>query len=126
MVSPTTESGSGPASRTPASSYVSRTAAQTIACAPASSTPSRSAQDARGGPAQRIRVSSSRGSTPPPGYAYAPPAKAMEARLRSMWTAGPASVSFSRSTVAARLGDTGVRVPSASARMRSGHSGGYH
>ncbi len=41
-----------------------------------------------------------------------------------MWTAGPERVSFSSMTVAARFGVTGVRVPAASARMRSGHSGG--
>lgn len=52
-----------------------------------------------------------------------------------MWTAGPAPapvdsvplpVSLRSMTVAARFGVTGVRVPAASARMRSGHSGGYH
>ena len=51
----------------------------------------------------------------------------MEARLRSMWTAGPPeAVSRSSMTVAARRGSAGVSSPSASARMRSGHSGGYH
>ncbi len=50
----------------------------------------------------------------------------MEARLRSMWTAGPLPVSFRSMTVAARFGVTGVSVPAASARMRSGHSRGYH
>jgi hypothetical protein len=50
----------------------------------------------------------------------------MEARLRSMWTAGPVPVSFRSITVAARLGTIGVSAPSASARIRSGHSAGYH
>src|SRR5690606_15920238 len=50
----------------------------------------------------------------------------MEARRRSMWTTGPVPVSFRSMTVAARLGTTGVRLPSVSARIRSGHSGGYH
>lgn len=54
------------------------------------------------------------------------PAKAMEARLRSMCTTGVSAVSLSSMTVAARLGVTGVSVPAASARMRSGHSAGYH
>src|SRR5690606_27947104 len=39
---------------------------------------------------------------------------------------GPVPVSFRSMTVAARLGTTGVRLPSVSARIRSGHSGGYH
>ncbi len=54
------------------------------------------------------------------------PAKAMEARLRSMWTAGPVSVSLRSITVAARRGTTGVSCPSVSALIRSGHSAGYH
>ena len=49
----------------------------------------------------------------------------MEARLRSMWTAGPAvGRPCSSITVAARRGATGVSVPSARARIRSGHSAG--
>lgn len=54
------------------------------------------------------------------------PAKAMEARRRSMWTAGPVSVSLRSITVAARRGTTGVSCPSVSALIRSGHSAGYH
>ncbi len=73
-----------------------------------------------------MQVVVARVDTPPPGYAYAPPAKAMEARLRSMWTAGPVSVSLRSITVAARRGTTGVSCPSVSALIRSGHSAGYH
>ena len=76
-----------PASSTPDSSKVSRTAAQTSARAFGSSHPSREAHSAGDGPAHRPRSTSSssksRGSTPPPGKTHMPPAKAIEVWRRS-------------------------------------------
>lgn len=51
------------------------------------------------------------------------PAKAMEARRRSMCTSGPATASRRSMTVAARRGTAAASSPAASARIRSGHSG---
>ncbi len=83
VVSATTVSSDSPASRTPDSSNVSRTAAQTSARAVASSVPSRAAHSAGGGPAQATAWSKSRGSTPPPGKTHIPPANAIEVCLRN-------------------------------------------
>ncbi len=83
VVSATTVSADSPASRTPDSSNVSRTAAHTIARASSSSTPSRPAQSAGVGPAQLTELSKSRGSTPPPGNTAIPPANAITCWRRS-------------------------------------------
>ncbi len=83
VVSATTSSADGPASSTPDSSNVSRTAAQTSARASGSSTRIRAAHSAGAGPAQPMAWSKSRGSTPPPGKTHMPAAKAMSTCRRS-------------------------------------------
>ena len=79
VVSSTTDDGDVPASSTPDSSNVSRTAAHTSARAVASSVASRSAQEAGDGPAHATAWSKSRGSTPPPGNTHIPAANAIDA-----------------------------------------------
>jgi len=79
VVSATTDVGEVPASSTPDSSNVSRTAAHTSARAIASSVPSFSAHEAGDGPAQATAWSKSRGSTPPPGKTHIPAANAIDA-----------------------------------------------
>ena len=74
----------GPASSTPDSSNVSRTAAQTRARASPGGASSRRPQAAASGPAQATSSSVSRGSTEPPGKADAPAANAIERARRSM------------------------------------------
>ena len=83
VVSSTTESVVGPASSTPDSSNVSRTAAQTRARANASSVSSRAAHSAGVGPTQPMSASKSRLSTPPPGNTHIPAANAMSTCRRS-------------------------------------------
>ncbi len=83
VVSATTSSAEAPASRTPDSSNVSRTAAHTSARASSSVVASRDAQLAADGPAQATEWSESRGSTPPPGKTHIPPANAIDACRRS-------------------------------------------
>jgi hypothetical protein len=83
-VSATTSSAPAPASSTPDSSNVSRTAAHTSAFVSASSADSNDAHSAGGGPAQWSSWSaSSRGSTDPPGKTYIPAAKAIVIVRRS-------------------------------------------
>ena len=82
-MSDTTDEADVPASSTPDSSNVSRTAAHTNARAVASSVPSRAAHEAGDGPAHATSASKSRGSTPPPGNTHIPAAKAIEACRRS-------------------------------------------
>src|SRR5680860_438926 len=109
--SATTVSADSPASSTPDSSKVSRTAAHTSARAVASSVPSRAAHWSGAGPVHATAWSKSRASTPPPGKTHIPPAKAIEVRRRS-------------TTVAALRGSAGSRLPSANARAPSTSSGG--
>ena len=78
VVSATTSSADGPASSTPDSSKVSRTAAHTSARAISSDVTSWAAQVAGSGPAHATDASKSRGSTPPPGNTHIPPANAIE------------------------------------------------
>ena len=73
----------GPASSTPDSSNVSRTAAHTSARASPSSASNGVAQSAAGGPAQPTAASASRGSTAPPGKTFIPAAKAIPRVRRS-------------------------------------------
>ena len=83
VVSPTTDEADVPASSTPDSSNVSRTAAHTSARAIASSTPSRDAHEEGDGPAHATSASKSRGSTPPPGNTHIPAANAIDACRRN-------------------------------------------
>ena len=83
VVSATTVSEVGPASSTPDSSNVSRTAAHTSARASWVEVPSSRPHSPADGPAQPIAASASLGSTPPPGNTQNPPAKAIAATRRS-------------------------------------------
>ena len=83
VVSATTSVPDGPASSTPDSSKVSRTAAHTSARAISSRVPSCAAHVAGDGPAHATERSKSRGSTPPPGNTHIPPANAIEVCRRS-------------------------------------------
>ncbi|SLJ61904.1 Uncharacterised protein [Mycobacteroides abscessus subsp. abscessus] len=73
-MSPTTVSAVGPASSTPHSSNVSRTAAQTRALTRGSVVSKRRAHQAGSGPAQAMSAVASEGSTPPPGNTVMPAA----------------------------------------------------
>ena len=114
VVSATTVSADGPASSTPDSSNVSRTAAQTSARAVASSVPSRCAHSAASGPAQATAWSKSRGSTPPPGKTHMPAGERHRGLPAQQVDLGPArSPGRSSTTVAALRGSAGSRLPSA-------------
>ncbi len=105
--SDTTVSSDGPASSTPDSSNVSRTAAHTSDRARPTSQANRDAHHAGGGPCQASEVSASRRSTPPPGNTVMPPANGMPLTRRCRNTSSPTSVSLTSMTVAASFGVAG-------------------
>ncbi len=120
VVSATTVSADSPASSTPDSSKVSRTAAQTRARAVASSVPSWRGPLARGvGPAQAIAWSKSRGSTPPPGRRTCRRRRPSRSAGAAGRAPAPSVAGRSSTTVAALRGSAGSRVPSANARASS-------
>src|SRR5690606_28138036 len=122
-VSVTVSSGPAPASSTPDSSNVSRTAAHTSALASGSSQPNHSAHVAAEGPAHAMEASASRSSTPPPGKTVIPAANFIAATLRCRKTSMPSGVSRSSITVAASLGTTGSTGVADAASSGSGRSG---
>lgn len=116
-VSATTADADGPASSTPDSSNVSRTAAHTSAVASSTEHPNLDAHHDGGGPLHATDVSASRGSTPPPGNTVIPPANAIAATRRSRNASIPAAPSRTRTTVAADRGSAGGPVKSSGAML---------
>ncbi len=105
---------SGPASRTPLSSNVSRTAAQTSARASAGSAPGGNVASAA--PNRSSSASPSAWSTVPPGKTYMPAAKAIVDTLRSRQIStpeapGPPRAGRRSTTVAAARAGAGVSRP---------------
>ncbi len=106
LVSESTVSRPGPASSTPVSSNVSRTAATTSPRASDSSQPMRLAHSAGDGPAHGTSSVTSLGCMPPPGNTYMPAANAMLVCRRIRYASMPSAPSRTTMIVAAWRGST--------------------